>query len=176
MYLKPSKIKRVKLSRALKKKIMGLYKKVRGEAKEDDLIKQEQRERYKSVLRELRERPQITLLEAHPRVHRYKVTGSLNNNLSKMIFNRIRQDIEMCSRIVYSFTAKIYRWNGEIVDYVKTLPGEGTFMSLTSIKNYIKHCENRRLDLDDSLVWSRAHLPPTRCHYTWCLSRSGWIF
>ena len=50
---------------------MGLYKKVRGEAKEDDLIKQEQRERYKSVLRELRERPQITLLEAHPR---YNVT------------------------------------------------------------------------------------------------------
>ena len=140
---------------------MGLYKKVRGEAKEDDSIEQEQRERYKSVLRELRERPQITLLEAHPRVHRYKVTGSLNNNLSKMIFNRIRQDIEMRSRIVYSFTARIYRGNGEIVDYVKTLPGEGTFTSLTSIKNYIKHCENRRLDLDDSLFWSRAHLPPT---------------
>ena len=102
---------------------MGLHKKVRGEepeTKEDEIIvdsiEQQQRGRYKSVLRELRERPQITLLEAHPTVHRYEVTGNLNNNLSKMVFNRIKQDIEMRSRIVYSFTTRIYRGNGESVD------------------------------------------------------------
>ena len=53
-----------------------------------DSIEQEQRGRYKCVLRELRERPQITLPESHPRVHRYEVTGNLNNNLSKMVFDR----------------------------------------------------------------------------------------
>ena len=144
-----------------------MHKKVRGEepeTKEDetivDSIEQQQRGRYRSVLRELRERPQITLLEAHPRVHRYEVTGNLNNNLSKMVFNRIKQDTEWCSRIVYSFTARIYRGNGEIVDYEKTLPGEGTFTSSTSIENYINGCEIRRLDLDDARVWSRAYLPP----------------
>ena len=78
-----------------------------------------------------------------------------------MVFNRIKQDIEMRSRIVYSFTARIYRGNGKIVDYEKTLPGEGTFTSLTSIENYIKQCENRRLDLDNAEVRSRVYLPPT---------------
>ena len=126
-----------------------------------DSIEQEQRGRYKSVLRELRERPQITLPESHPRVHCYEVTGNLNNNLSKMFVNRIKQDIEMRSRIVYSFTARIYRGNGKIVDYVKTLPGECNFASLTSIENYIKQCKNRRLDLDNAEVRSRAYLPPT---------------
>ena len=67
----------------------------------------------------------------------------------------------MRSRIVYSFTARIYRGNGKIVDYEKTLPGEGTFTSLTSIENYIKQCENRRLDLDNAEVRSRVYLPPT---------------
>ena len=80
---------------------MGLHEKVRGEepeTKEGETIvhsiEQQQRGRYESVLSELRERPQITLPEAHPRVHRYEVTGNLNNNLSKMVFNRIKQDIE----------------------------------------------------------------------------------
>ena len=156
---KTIKAKTAKTFTNFKNKLMGLYKKIRWEepeTKEDDTIvdsiEQEQRGKYKSVLRDLRERPQITLLEAHPRLYRYEVTGNLNNNLSKMVFNRIKQDIEMRSRIVYSFTTRIYRGNGEIVDYEKTLPGEGTFTSSTSIENYINGCEIRRLDLDDARV------------------------
>ena len=173
---KTIKAKTAKTFTNFKNKLMGLYKKIRWEepeTKEDDTIvdsiEQEQRGKYKSVLRDLRERPQITLLEVHPRLHRYEVTGNLNNNLSKMVFNRIKQDTEWCSRIVYSFTARIYRGNGEIVDYEKTLPGEGTFTSSTSIENYINGCEIRRLDLDDARVWSRAYLPPTHVVSTPCV-------
>ena len=173
---KTIKAKAAKTFTNFKNKLMGLYKKIRWEepeTKEDDTIvdsiEQEQRGKYKSVLRDLRERPQITLLEAHPRLHRYEVTGNLNNNLSKMVFNRIKQDTEWRSRIIYSFTARIYRGNGEIVDYEKTLPGGGTFTSSTSIENSINGCEIRRLDLDDARVWSRAYLPPTHVVSTPCV-------
>ena len=74
----------------------------------------------------------------------------------------------MRSRIVYGFTAKIYRGAGEMVVYEKTLPrgasllkDGGSFTSLAAIKRYIKWCEARRLDLEDSEIWSGAYLPAT---------------
>lgn len=45
--------------------------------------------------------------------------------------------------------------------YEKILRREGAFTSLSLIEKYIKRCETKRLDLEDSEVWSGAYLPAT---------------
>ena len=60
-----------------------------------------------------------------PNPNHHEVNADLNNDLSNMIFNKLKPDIEMRSRIVYGFTARIYRGGGEIVDYEKTFVGRG---------------------------------------------------
>ena len=72
-------------------------------------------------------------------------------------------DIEMRTKVVYSFEADIYRGAEDIVDYAKTLSSPpGMFTSLQEIREYIEECEQKRLDLDNEEVWSKAYLPPTR--------------
>ncbi len=116
-----------------------------------------------SVRKELEEQQplKIELIEDHPRCHQYEVTGNLNSNVSKFIIKKITDDIEMRSKIVYSFSCKIHRGGGEVVDYQKTLSNNKTYTGLTEIAKYIQDCETKRLDLDDSEIWSRAYLPPS---------------
>ena len=97
-----------------------------------------------------------------PNQNTHVVNADLNNDLSNMIFNELKPHIEMRSRIVYSFTARIHRGRGEIADYpAKTLRGEGTFTSLSEIEGYIERCETKRLDLEDVEAWMKAYLPAT---------------
>ena len=57
----------------------------------------------------------------------------------------------------------IYRGAGEIKPYRKTLDSlPGMFTSLKEIQAFIKECEQKRLDLDNEEVWSKAYLPATR--------------
>ena len=66
----------------------------------------------------------------------------------------------MQTKVVYSFEADIYRGAGEIKTYSKTLSSPlGMFTSLQEIREYIKECEQKRLDLDNEEVWSKAYLP-----------------
>ena len=56
----------------------------------------------------------------------------------------------------------IYRGQGEIIEYSKTFKAPpGTFSSLDDIKEYIRQCEQKRLDLEDAETWSKAYLPAT---------------
>ena len=56
----------------------------------------------------------------------------------------------------------IYRGQGEIIEYSKTFKAPpGTFSSLADIKEYIRQCEQKRLDLEDAETWSKAYLPAT---------------
>ena len=56
----------------------------------------------------------------------------------------------------------IYRGQGEIIEYSKTFKAlSGTFSSLDDIKEYIRQCEQKRLDLEDAETWSKAYLPAT---------------
>ena len=72
-------------------------------------------------------------------------------------------DIEMRTKVVYSFEAEIHRGAGEIVDYSKVLSSPpGMFTSLQEIREYIEECEQKRLDLENEEVWSKAYLPATR--------------
>ena len=66
-------------------------------------------------------------------------------------------------KAIYSFKSVIYRGNGEIKDYSKTLDSApGMFTSLKEIQEYIEACEQIRLDLDNEEVYSKAYLPTTR--------------
>ena len=57
----------------------------------------------------------------------------------------------------------IHRGAGEIKLYSKTLDSPpGMFTSLKEIQAYIEECEQKRLDLDNEEVWSKAYLPATR--------------
>ena len=49
------------------------------------------------------------------------------------------------------------------MDYSKTLTSPpGMFTSLEEIQVYIEECEQKRLDLENEEVWSKAYLPATR--------------
>ena len=80
-----------------------------------------------------------------------------------MIIYNITPHTEMRTKVIYSFKSEIHRGAGEIVDYSKTLTSSpGMLTSLEEIQAYIKECEQKRLDLENEKVWSKAYLPTTR--------------
>ena len=116
----------------------------------------------------------IKLVCEGKRVKEFRVSKNLNRSNTKMIMANITSHIEMRVKVIYSFKLVIYRGNGEIKDiqqYSKTLDSApAMFTSLKEIPEYIKACEQMRLDLDNKEVWSKAYLPdrrPTgaRCNY-----------
>ena len=117
---------------------------------------QDDDERYDTVAK-------IKLVYEEKRVKEFRVTGNLNNPNTRMIMANITPHIEMRVKVIYSFKSVIYRGNGEIKDYSKTLDSApGMFTSLKEIQAYIEECEQKRLDLDNEEVWSKAYLPATR--------------
>ena len=105
----------------------------------------------------------IKLVYEGKRVEGFRVTENLNNPNTKMIMTNITPPIEMRVRVIYSFKSVIYRVGGEIKPYSKTLDSSsGMFTSLKKIQAYIEECEQKRLDLDNEEVWSKAYLPATR--------------
>ena len=88
---------------------------------------------------------------------------NLNRSITKMIMANITPRIEMRVKVLYSFKSVIYRDDGEIKPYSKTLDSAPRmFISLIEIQTYIEECEQKRLDLDNEEVWSKAYLPATR--------------
>ena len=93
----------------------------------------------------------------------FTMTGNLNNSNTKMIMANITAHIEMRTKVVYSFKSEIHQGTGEIKDYKKTLTSPlGMFTSLKDFQAYIEKCEQKRLDLDNEVVWSKAYLPADR--------------
>ena len=93
----------------------------------------------------------------------FRVTGNLNKSNTKMIMANITPHIEMRTKVIYSFKSEIHRGAGEIKDYNKTLTSPpDMFTSLKEIQAYIEECEQKRLDLDNEEVWSKAYLPADR--------------
>ena len=93
----------------------------------------------------------------------FRVTGSLNNANTRMIMDNITPHIEMRVKVIYSFKAEIHRGAGEIVNYSKTLTSPpGMFASLEEIQAYTEECEQKRLNLENEELWSKAYLPTTR--------------
>ena len=105
---------------------------------------------------------EIKLVENGDRVKVFKTTGNLNFDLTDIIMEKITPIIEMRTKVIHAFSCVIYRGQGEIIEYSKTFKvPSGTFSSLSDIKEYIRQCEQKRLDLEDSETWSKAYLPAT---------------
>ena len=105
---------------------------------------------------------EIKLVENGDRVKVFKTTGNLNFDLTDIIMEKITPIIEMRTKVIHAFSCVIYRGQGEIIEYSKTFKApSGTFSSLSDIKGYIRQCEQKRLDLEDSGTWSKAYLPAT---------------
>ena len=97
------------------------------------------------------------------RVKRFRVTGNLNNPNTKMIMANITSHVEMKVKVIYSFKSVICQSGGEIKDYSKSLDSSpGMFRSLKEVQAYVEECEEKRLDLINDQVWSKAYLPATR--------------
>ena len=104
---------------------------------------------------------EIKLVENGGRVKVFKTTGNLNFDLTD-IMKKITPIIEMRTKVIHAFSCVIYRGQGEIIEYSKTFKApSGTFSSLSDIKEYIRQCEQKRLDLEDAETWSKAYLPAT---------------
>ena len=87
-------------------------------------------------------------------VKKIRVNGNLNNSNTKMIMANISPHVEMRTKVIYSFKGA-----GEIKDYNKTLTSPpGMFTSLKEIQSCIEECEQKRLDLDNEEVQSKAFL------------------
>ena len=105
---------------------------------------------------------EIKLVENGGRVKVYKTTGNLNFDLTDKIMEKITPIIETRTKVIHAFSCVIYRGQGEIIEYSKTFKApSGTFSSLSDIKEYIRQCEQKRLDLEDAETWSKAYLPAT---------------
>ena len=105
---------------------------------------------------------EIKLAENGGRVKVYKTTGNLNFDLTDIIMEKITPIIETRTKVIHAFSCVIYRGQGEIIEYSKTFKAPpGTFSSLADIKEYIRQCEQKRLDLEDAETWSKAYLPAT---------------
>ena len=105
---------------------------------------------------------EIKLVENGDRVKVFKTTGNLNFDLTDKIMEKITPIIETRTKVIHAFSCVIYRGQGEIIEYSKTFKApSGTFSSLAEIKEYIRQCEQKRLDLEDSETWSKAYLPAT---------------
>ena len=105
---------------------------------------------------------EIKLVENGGRVKVYKTTGNLNFDLTDIIMEKITPIIDTRTKVIHAFSCVIYRGQGEIIEYSKTFKApSGTFSSLSDIKEYIRQCEQKRLDLEDAETWSKAYLPAT---------------
>ena len=105
---------------------------------------------------------EIKLVEEGGRVKVFKTTGNLNFDLTDIIMEKITPIIEMRTKVIHAFSCVIYRGQGEIIEYSKTFKApSGTFSSLSDVKEYIRQCEQKQLDLEDAETWSKAYLPAT---------------
>ena len=105
---------------------------------------------------------EIKLVENGDRVKVFKTTGNLNFDLTDIIMEKITPIIEMRTKVIHAFSCVIYRGQGEIIEYSMTFKApSGTFSNLSDIKEYIRQCEQKLLDLEDSETWSKAYLPAT---------------
>ena len=105
----------------------------------------------------------LDLTKERTRVKKIRITRSMNRDNTKIIMDKMTQHIEMRTKVVDSFEEEIHRGAGEIVDYSKKLSSPpGMFTSLQEIREYIEECEQKRLDLDNEEVWSKAYLPAER--------------
>jgi hypothetical protein len=76
--------------------------------------------------------------------------------------DKITPHIDMRTKVVYGFKCDVYRGNGLVAAHCKTKGSKGTLTSISENRDFIEHCETKRLDLEDYEFWSDAYLPEER--------------
>ena len=104
----------------------------------------------------------MRLTEDGTRVKTWRLTKILNLSLTDTIMHKATPDIEMRTKVVYSFEAEIHRGDGDIIVYGRTKSSTGTLTNLQQIEDFIEQCEIKRLDLEDNDFWGKAYLPAER--------------
>ena len=104
----------------------------------------------------------MRLIEDGTRVKTWRLTKNLNLSLTNTIMHKATPDIEMRTKVVYSFEAEIHRGGGDIIVYGRTKSSTGTLASLQEIEDFIEQCEMKRLDLEDNDFGGKAYLPAER--------------
>ena len=140
---------------------------IEKEAKDDEAKEQQQEEKAKEQQQDDDEQydtvAKIKLVYEGKRVKEFRVTGNLNGANTKMVMCNVTPHIQMRTKVIYSYKSEIHRGADEIKDYSKTLTSPpGMFKSLEEIQEYIEECEQKRLDLENVEVWSKAYSPSRR--------------
>ena len=104
----------------------------------------------------------MRLIEDGRRVKTWLLTGTLNQNLTDTIMHKTTPDIDMRTKVVYSFECEIHQGGGEVGKYYKTKSSTRTLTSIWEMQDFIDQCEIKRLDLEDNEFWGKAYLPPER--------------
>ena len=104
----------------------------------------------------------IKMIAEGNRCSTWRATENLNVSLTDGIMHKITPDINMRTKIVYSFKCEIHRGGGDVVDYAKVKSSNGTLTSIEEIRDFIEQCEMKRLDLEDVEFWGKAYLPPSK--------------
>ena len=105
---------------------------------------------------------EMRLIREGERIKTWKIRKELNEPLTDTVMWKATPDINMRTKVIYSFECWIYRGGGDVAPYYKTKGSNGTLSSLSDIREFIEECEKKRLDLDDHEFWSKAYLPKER--------------
>ena len=94
------------------------------------------------------------------RIKEFRVVGNLNGTDTVIIMTNLTSQIEILTKIIYSFKSEIHGGAGESVDYTKilTVPPD-MFTSFEEIQAFIEECGQKRLHLKNTEVWLKAYLP-----------------
>ena len=93
----------------------------------------------------------MKMVEDGRRIKTWRLTQNLNQPLTETIMKKAQPDIDMRTKVIYSFFCNIYQGGGKIKEYGKTKPSNGTLSSIQEIEEFIIQCETKRLDLDMKL-------------------------
>ena len=75
----------------------------------------------------------------------------------------ITSQIEIKSKLIYSFKSEVPCGAVKIVDYNKKLTSPPSiFSNAEDFQAYIEECVKKLLDLENAGVWSKPYLPATR--------------
>ena len=104
----------------------------------------------------------MRMIEEGKRVKTWRITKNLNQPLTDTIMWKATPDIDMRTKVIYSFECEVHRGGGVVGKHYKTKGSLGTLTSLQEIKDFIDECETKRLDLEDNEFWGKAYLPASR--------------
>ena len=99
----------------------------------------------------------MLLIKNGRRLKTWRHTRNLNKNLTDTIMHKATPDIDMQTKVVYSFKCEKHRGGGEVGEHSKTKSSTGTSTSIREIQDFIYQCEIKRLDFEDNLKEPSKH-------------------